>query len=161
MEKAPTAARSAPVRSIWTSAGPVLLKFPRYGDEPVLGDVPDAGRDPVDEKTVVRNEYNRPVILGEHLLECLPRLNVEMVGRFVEHQQVGALQQEKHARANRDRSPPDSPETGRWKRHVPGKKESSEVGPRGFFAQWLGRPGWTAGSPRQAGVREPGRNSQP
>jgi len=53
--------------------------------------------------------------------EPLDRLGVEMVGRFVEEQQVGLFQQN-HASATRRRSPPDSRRTGGRRAEAPARR---------------------------------------
>ncbi len=67
---------------------------PEVRHELAFGDVPNPGRDPVDEEPVVRNENDRPVIRGQHLLERFPRLDIEMVGWLVQDQQVRTLDEE-------------------------------------------------------------------
>jgi hypothetical protein len=61
----------------------------------------------VQEVTVVRDEQQRAAVLGEPPLEPHDRIEVEVVGRLVEQQQVGAAQQctaeiEAHAPAPRE-----------------------------------------------------------
>ena len=99
------------VRLVWTSDGPHRCSS-RGRDERTIGDVPNPGRDPVDEEPVVRNKDDRPVIGGEHLLKRFSRLDIEMVGWLVENQQVRALDEK--ARKGQPRSfPPESAETAR------------------------------------------------
>src|SRR5215213_10253660 len=65
-----------------------VAEVPEVLDEPSTGNVPHAGRDPVDEKPVVRNEDDSSVIRREHLLECFTRLDVEVIRRLVQDQEV-------------------------------------------------------------------------
>ena len=103
--------------------------------ELAFGDVPDPGRDPVDEESVVRHKDHRPVIRGEHLLECFTRLDIEMVGRLVEDQQVGALDEQ--ARQGEPRSFPAGERGDRTMHFVSPEQESRQVCPGGFFAHRL------------------------
>ena len=48
-----------------------------------------AGHDVVEEHAIVADEQHRAVELADQLLEQLQRLDVEIVGRLVEHQHVG------------------------------------------------------------------------
>ena len=52
-------------------------------------DLQHAGADGLEEPAVVRDEHDRGVERDERLLEPLERLDVEVVGRLVEQQQVG------------------------------------------------------------------------
>ena len=45
---------------------------------------------PVEEVAVVADDQHRAVIIGDHFLQQVERLQVEIVGRLVEHQQVRA-----------------------------------------------------------------------
>ncbi len=65
--------------------------------------------DVVEEHAVVADDQDRGRIVGEQFLEQFERLDVEVVGRFVEHQQVGgpreqARQQQPVALAARQRA---------------------------------------------------------
>lgn len=54
----------------------------------------NAGDDVVDERAIVADEQQRARELGEQFFEQLQRLGVEIVGGFVEHQQVGRLREQ-------------------------------------------------------------------
>ena len=54
----------------------------------------DGGRHVVDEVAVVRDEQERPLVVGELLLQQLQRLDVQVVGRLVHHQQVAGIEEE-------------------------------------------------------------------
>ena len=61
------------------------------GHGPAAPQVQNAGREPVDEGAVVRDEHDRAGKLVERLLQSLAGVEVEMVGRLVEQEQVVAL----------------------------------------------------------------------
>jgi len=54
----------------------------------------DLGDHPVEQPTVVRNQHNAATVLGEEAFEPFSASDVEVVGGFVEQQQVGFTQQE-------------------------------------------------------------------
>ncbi len=51
------------------------------------------GGDAIKESAVVADDQHRAVIAREHLLQRIERVHVEIVGRFVEHEQVGGLRE--------------------------------------------------------------------
>src|SRR5690606_33253804 len=51
------------------------------------------GDDGIQEGAIVRNDGVGPRVLGESALQDLLRMEVEVVGRFVEDEKVGRLQQ--------------------------------------------------------------------
>ena len=79
------------------------------GDDVDLARAVEAERDGhrlVEEVAVVADDQHRAVIIGDHFLQQVERLEVEVVGRLVEHQQVGrpgkfARQQQPRALAAR------------------------------------------------------------
>ena len=66
----------------------------------------DVGRDLVHEVAIVRHEQHRAVELLERFLQHVERVEVEVVGRLVEHEHVGRLE---HQPRDQSRlcSPPD------------------------------------------------------
>src|SRR5690606_36642108 len=47
------------------------------------------GGQPVDEVAVVANQDQRALVVGQQVLEQVESVHVEVVGRFVQHQQIG------------------------------------------------------------------------
>lgn len=72
--------------------------------------------DPVHEHAVVGHEDQRPLVIHEEIFQPFHRLDVEVVGRFVEQQDVGPGDQHPASFA-RSRQPPDSCLIGRC--HLP------------------------------------------
>jgi hypothetical protein len=70
---------------------------------------PDAGCDPVDKEAVVGDEQDGAIELAQHLLERLPSLDVEVVRRFVEDEEVRLLQQQAGKGKPRALSPESEP----------------------------------------------------
>src|SRR5262249_20290766 len=68
--------------------------------QPAVAALDDAGRDTVKQADVVRGDYSRAREGAQGGLEHLARDDVEVVGRFVEQQEVGGAQQQP-----RDRQP--------------------------------------------------------
>ncbi len=64
----------------------------------------DAGRQPLQERAVVGDEEHRAGVIGQQRLEPGDGLDVEMIGRLVEQQQVGLGHQ--RARQQRAAAPP-------------------------------------------------------
>ena len=62
------------------------------GDGPVV-DVEDVGGDVVEEALVVRDDERHAAVAGEELLQPADREDVEVVGRLVEQQRVGAAEE--------------------------------------------------------------------
>src|SRR5262245_53219918 len=58
--------------------------------EPAVLEDDGAGADRLEQSAVVRDEDHRPLVLGKRVLERLAALEVEVVGRLVEDQDVGA-----------------------------------------------------------------------
>ena len=54
-----------------------------------MAEFDDPGGDPVEEITVVGHEKTAAAVFGEELFNPLHRRDVEMVGRFVQQQQIG------------------------------------------------------------------------
>jgi hypothetical protein len=85
---------------------------PTYScDPPVALEDERARDDVVEEGAVVADQQQRARELDQQLLEQLQRLDVEVVGRLVEHQHVGGRVNSR-ASSSRLRSPPDSAFTG-------------------------------------------------
>ena len=72
-----------------------------------VDDLPRLGRDRVEEPAVVGDGDERAAAYGEVLGEPRDRLDVEVVGGLVEHEQVGVVDHAGAASAARRRSPPD------------------------------------------------------
>jgi hypothetical protein len=69
------------------------------------------GRDAVDEIAVVADQQQRALIVRQQFLQQVERFEIEVVGRFVEDEEIRRLGQ--FARQDQPpRSPPDSTETG-------------------------------------------------
>ena len=49
------------------------------------------GHGAVQEIAIMADDQHGAVIIGDHLLQQIKRFEVEIVGRFVQHQQVGSL----------------------------------------------------------------------
>ncbi len=80
----------------------------------------------VEEVAVVGDRHDRPGILGEEALQPGHRLGIEVVGRLVEQQQVGPLQQqpaERHPPALASRQAADGGVAGRQAQRVHGDLE--------------------------------------
>ena len=77
---------------------PLLLEpagiVPLPGDPGAAVELEDPPRDVVEEVPVVRDRDDRARKVGQVALQPLHRLGVEVVGRFVEEQHVGLLEQE-------------------------------------------------------------------
>ena len=67
----------------------VLVVAERVADELAVLELDDLAADRADEGAVVRDQHERPRVLGEEGLEPLDRGEVEVVGRLVEQQQIG------------------------------------------------------------------------
>ena len=67
---------------------------------------------PVEEVAVVADQQDRAGIIGQHFLQQVQRFQVEIVGRLVQHQQVGGLAPATGPASAAPRSPPDSTRTG-------------------------------------------------
>ena len=101
-----------------------------------LADRPDPGGDLVDEVAVVGDEQDRAVEAGEHILQGLARVDVEVVRRLVQDQEIRLLQEEDRqgkpgALAAREGA--DGLED-----IVLGEQEAAEVGPGRFLGHRLG-----------------------
>ena len=57
--------------------------------QPAAIELDDARREPLEERAIVRDEDDGAGVLGQKRLEPRDRVDVEMVGRLVEQQQVG------------------------------------------------------------------------
>ena len=102
-----------------------------------VGDLPGRGADRVEEPAVVRHDQQRAAARREMAREPVDALDVEVVGRLVEQQQLGAVEQQR-ASAIRRRSPPES----------------------GADRACRGRPGSASSRRRRAGRRAPSRNAR-
>ena len=73
----------------------------------------DLGRDAVEQITVVRDEQDtrRRGNVTKTLFENFERRNVQVVGRFVEDEQVGGLE---HQTGDQDARPARRPRANRW-----------------------------------------------
>src|SRR5205085_7506557 len=58
------------------------------------GHLPDGGNDLVEKIAVERDNQDGPLPVVQPIFQPLHRVNIEVVGGLVEHQQVGALQQQ-------------------------------------------------------------------
>ncbi len=67
---------------VGVAAGIFLPAAVAFGDD-------HRGRDAVEEVAVVADQQHRAGIVGQQLLQQVERFEVEIVGRLVEHQQVG------------------------------------------------------------------------
>ena len=72
----------------------ILVVVAAVADQPALADLDDAADKLVQELAVVRDDENRAGVALQILLEPEQRLEVEMVGRLVEQQQVRLLRQQ-------------------------------------------------------------------
>ena len=72
----------------------VLLVIPAIELHALVPDLDRLAYGDVKEIPVVRNEYKGMRIGGEVVLQPVPRFQIEMIGGFVEQQQVGLLQQQ-------------------------------------------------------------------
>ncbi len=79
--------------------------------QPAAIDLDDARREPLEERAIVRDEHDGAGIVGEERLEPRDGVDVEMVGRLVEQQQVGLAPPAPAPAATRRRQPPDSVST--------------------------------------------------
>jgi hypothetical protein len=70
-------------------------------------EVPDSGGDFVDQIVIMGHQKHRAFVLLEREVEGVNGLEIEVVGGFVEHQEVGLLsiRRQKMSRAD---SPPES-----------------------------------------------------
>ena len=82
------------VEVIVAAALEVLVVGPPEVVEPLRRDLDDPVREPGDEPAVVRDEDERPVVLVQRRDEGLDRLDVEVVRRLVEDEDVGAEDRE-------------------------------------------------------------------
>ena len=74
--------------------GEVLVVVAPVAVELPVADLEDPQADGVEELPVVRNRQDRPSVLGEMVLEPSERLQIQMVRRFVEHQDIGLHDEE-------------------------------------------------------------------
>jgi hypothetical protein len=91
------------------------------GDDVHLARSVEAERDgdgPIEEVAIVADDKDRALIIGDHFLEEVQRLEVEIVGRLVEHQKIRPSR-ELAGRRRRERSPPESAPT--WRRPGPAR----------------------------------------
>ena len=59
-----------------------------------MGDLEHPAHDTIQEETIVRDNDDRAGVLGQRLLEPRHGLNVKVVGRLIEQQEVGVLEQD-------------------------------------------------------------------
>ena len=72
----------------------IAAVVPRIVGQRAQADVGDARHDRVEEEAIVGDEDDGVRVVGEVLLEPVPRLEVEMVRRLVEQEQAGPAEQE-------------------------------------------------------------------
>ena len=72
----------------------VVVVVAAVTDELALADFHDAANEPVEKFAVVRDDDNRAGIILQIILKPEQRLEVEMIRRFVEHQQVRLLHEQ-------------------------------------------------------------------
>ena len=77
-------------------AGGVLGELAREGLDLAVLDDPDGVADGRDERHVVRDHHHAALEVAEGRDEAVHRLEIEVVGRLVEQQQVRAPQPELH-----------------------------------------------------------------
>ncbi len=102
-----------------------LRVVPGHEHRPPSPQIENAGRQPVDERPVVRDEDDRAGKILERLLQLLAGVEVEMIGRLVEEEQVVPL-----LHHDRERQPPllAAREARDRREHlVAAKREAGEV----------------------------------
>ena len=65
----------------------------RVDDRLAIADLDDLGREPLDEVPVVRHEHQRAAEVDQRIEQHFLRIDVEVIGRFVEQERVGWAQQ--------------------------------------------------------------------
>ena len=98
----------------------------------VAVDDQQAGADAVQEVTIVADDDERPLVAAERLLQRLPRGDVEVVGRLVQHQDVA---REEHDLRHRE----TAPLAARQPAHLPERVVAEEAELRQVLPDRLGR----------------------
>ena len=95
-----------------------------FGNVPLV-EHPHPGCQSAEQLAVVAHEDHGSLVPFDRVLERLDRLDVEVVGRLVEHEQVGSRE---HEHGERHPGPlPAGERAGQALRLVPGKPESAKV----------------------------------